>query len=347
MTAPIRIATLSFAHYHAVFWSEVFRDSPQAEFVGIWDEDAVRGRKAAETYRTKYWDDLDALLAACDAVAVCSETLAHRSLIERAAKHGCHVLCEKPPATTLEDCDAIAGAVSQAGVTFMQSFPKRFDPVNHELRDLLAREALGKIWLVRVRHGHFHGLEPHFKHEWFVDAAKGGGGTLLDEGIHGTDFLRWMFGEPETVSTTISGTALGLPVEDTAIAVFRYANGLIAELVCGWSFAAADNSIEIYGLKGSAVLSGVDLASRDITQGGYLRTFLGGERRWTVSPTVPRFKSGGFHQQNALAFLDSLARKVPPPIGLEDGRRALELVLCAYEAARSGIVQRIPPPRQA
>ena len=144
MTAPIRIATLSFAHYHAVFWSEVFRDLPQAEFVGIWDEVPVRGRKAAETYRTKYWDDLEALLAACDAVAVCSETLAHRSLIERASKHGCHVLCEKPPATTLEDCDAIAQAVSQAGVTFMQSFPKRFDPVNHELRDLLAREAFGR-----------------------------------------------------------------------------------------------------------------------------------------------------------------------------------------------------------
>src|ERR671919_622243 len=68
MVPPIRVGLLSFAHYHANFWAEVFRDSPLAEFVGIWDDEAERGQEAASKYGARFWSDLDALLAACDAV---------------------------------------------------------------------------------------------------------------------------------------------------------------------------------------------------------------------------------------------------------------------------------------
>jgi predicted dehydrogenase len=60
-----------------------------------------------------------------------------------------------------------------------------------------------------------------------------------------------------------------------------------------------------------------------------------------VSEIVPRFKTGGFHQQNAIAFVDALKRGVAPPMGLEDGRRSLAMILAAYEAARTGTTQRV------
>lgn len=343
MTTPIRIATLSFAHYHANFWSEVFRDSPDADFVGIWDEDGARGAEAAQRYATRYWSDLDALLDAVDAVAVTSETIRHRPLIERAVARGRHVLCEKPIATTLEDAAAIAAAVARSGVTFMQSFPKRFDPVNHELRRLLAEDFFGRVWLVRVRHGHRHGLDPAFTRGWWADPVQSGGGTLLDEGVHGADFLRWLFGDPESVTATLSHGALGLAVEDTALAVFRWPDGMIGELATGWAFQAADTSIEIYGTAGTALLSGVDLGSKDHATGGYLRLYSAAlpAREWQVSPIVPRFKTGQFHQQNALAFLAALAGGTAPPVGLADGQRALAMILAAYEAARTGSAQRL------
>ena len=81
----VRIGVVSFAHYHANFWSEVFRDSPDADLIGIWDDDAARGQAAAERYATRFEPDLDALLTACDAVAVCSPTIEHAPLIECAA----------------------------------------------------------------------------------------------------------------------------------------------------------------------------------------------------------------------------------------------------------------------
>lgn len=55
-----------------------------------------------------------------------------------------------------------------------------------------------------------------------------------------------------------------------------------------------------------------------------------------VRVAVLSFKTGGFHQQNALAFLDALAHQAPPPVTLEDGKRALVMILAAYEAAATG-----------
>jgi predicted dehydrogenase len=339
----IRVATLSFAHYHANFWSEVFRDSPRAEFIGVWDDDRARGEDAAKRYATRYWADLDALLEQVDAVAVTSETVKHRPLIERTAARGKHVLCEKPIATTRADADAIAQAVERAGVTFMQSFPKRFDPVNHELKRLHAEGSFGRVWLARVRHGHRYWFDPSFRDGWWTDPVLAGGGALLDEGVHGADFLRWMFGDPQSVTAFVSHANFNLPVEDAALAAFRWQDGMIGEIATGSAFQAADVSIEIFGTKGSAVLAGVDLGSKDLTESAYLRLYSAdqAERRWEVSPIVPRFKTGNFHQQNALAFLDSLAEGRTPPIGIEDGRRALAMILSAYDAARSGATQTI------
>jgi predicted dehydrogenase len=337
---------LSVAHPHATFWSEAVRESPLADFVGIWDDDGRRGAEAAQRYGVPFWPELPALLEACQAVAITAETARHADLVEAAAARGRHVLCEKPLATTLADCDRIARAVASSGIVFMQSFPKRFDPVNHELRRLLGAGALGRVFLVRVRHCHFHGLEEEFRRGWFVDPALAGGGALLDEGVHGADLIRWLLGEPESVVASVSSATLGLPVEDTAVAVFRFPDGALAELATGWTFTAADNSVEVYGTAGTAVLSGVDLGSRDITDDRFFKVYRVGqpERRWTVSPVVPRFKTGGFHQQNPLRFLEALHQGTPPPVTLEDGRRALAMVLAAYRAAETGQRQTIPPP---
>lgn len=332
----IRVGLLSFAHYHANFWAEAFADDPDAVLVGVWDEDFERGRAGAARFNAPFFEELDDLLDLVDAVAITSETAQHRPLVARAAARGRHVLCEKPLATTLADADAIAGACATAGVVFMQSFPKRFDPVNHEIRNLLEANALGRIWLVRIRHGHRHGASAEFAGGWWTDAAQSGGGTLIDEGVHGADFLRWMFGEPVAVSAVRSSAMLGLAVEDLAIAIFRYADGMLAELTAGWNFVAAENSIEIYGAGGTALIGGVDLASKDFCTSGWLKTYAGGERSWNVSAIVPRFKTGGFHQQNALAFLDALAGNRPPPISVDDGARAQAMILAAYEAAALG-----------
>ena len=343
-----KVGILSFAHYHANFWSEVF--ASRGALAGIWDDDAVRGREAGQRFGVAYHDDLDTLLTGCTAVAICSETSGHLALVEQAAARGLAILTEKPIAATLADAQRIAQVVRRHRTVFMQSFPKRFDPVSQYLKSLVDDGALGRLSLVRIRHGHSYGLDPEFRNRWYVQPDLAGGGALLDEGIHGADLLAWLFGLPDSVTAVTSNAALGLAVEDLGIATFRYASGLLAELTASFTFAAADVSIELYGSGGTVLVSAVDLASRDITTADFVRIYRrapspdggagmdpsAGQPRWTTVPLTPRFKLGGFHQQNALAFLDCLERGTPSPITVDDGLRALQMIDGAYRAARSG-----------
>ena len=339
--ADVRVGVLSFAHYHANFWSEAL--VARAALAGIWDEDEARGREAAVRFGVEFHADIDSLLTRCTGVAVCSETRSHRELIERAARRGLAVLCEKPLGTSYTDAKAIAKIVRASGIAFMQSFPKRFDPVSHRLREAVQTRELGQLTLVRIRHGHFYGLQPDFKDRWYVDPVRAGGGALLDEGVHGADLLAWLFGLPAGVTARISDAALRLPVEDLGIAIFDFASGLVAELTASFSFAAADTSIEMYGTRGTLLVAGVDLASRDITKAQFVRVWHTDDahRAWHTEPLVPRFKQGQFHQQNALAFVDSLAAGAPPPVSLDDGLRAMQMIDAAYSAARTGQRQAI------
>lgn len=103
----------------------MFRDSPLAEFVGVWDDNPARGVDAAQRYGVPFWPDLEALLNGSDAVGITSETVHHARLVQEAASRRRHVLCEKPLAASLEDCEKIARSVASSGITFMQSFPKK------------------------------------------------------------------------------------------------------------------------------------------------------------------------------------------------------------------------------
>ena len=133
---PIRLGILSFAHYHANFWSEVFATTrPTSSSSASGTTMRARGAESAAALRhallsrrsTRCWRRSTRSPSA-------RRPPQHRALIERAAARGSHVLCEKPIATTLDDARRDRRGGRTAGVTFMQSFPKRFDPVNHEIK---------------------------------------------------------------------------------------------------------------------------------------------------------------------------------------------------------------------
>lgn len=338
MSQRKRVAILSFAHYHANFWAEAFNEDRTIELAAIWDDDLARGQDAAERFKAPFVADLEAAIATADAVAICSETSRHAELVERAALAGRAVLCEKPLARNAEEAARMAAAVAQAGVLFMQSFPKRLDPISHRLKAIVDGGSLGRIHQVRIRHGHFYGLAPDFKDRWYVRRALAGGGALLDEGVHGADLLCWFFGMPESCIATVSQEVLGLEVEESGTAIFSYADGMTAELTASFLYAAAESSIEVYGTLGTALVAGVDLASRDLTDSGFLKVSIevDGQKQWRVEDIVPQFKRGRFHHQNAFAFAKCLESGAPPPATLADGRRALALIEAAYAAAASG-----------
>ncbi len=338
-TVPTRFAILSFAHYHANFWAEAIGQMPgEAVLAGIWDDDPSRGQEAAARFGTTYEPDLEMLLANSDAAGIVSETAKHRELIEACAEAGVHVFCEKPLATTLEDAIAVRAIENAGGIVIRQNFPKRTDPINEELLNLIRSEVLGTPALVRIRHGHRHGLDSGFRAQWYADPVQSGGGTLIDEGVHAADLLRWFFGDPDEVSAAVTTHLPGLDVEDTASAVYLWPSGLLAEVTMSWTFVAAEQSIEVFGPAGTAVLDGVDIASRTIATQPYLRWYLldGDEVVTRSSTLVPRFAAGDFHHEGPKRFIRFLRGGPDGLATVEDGIEALEMVLAAYRSAASG-----------
>lgn len=339
-----RIGLLSFAHDHANHWARALRRAPDADLVAIWDDDAARGSEAANRFGVDFEPDLATLLARTDvdAVGICSENNRHAEIAVAALAAGKHVLCEKPMATTLADCDAMLQARDRAGRTYMQAFPQRHDPSNLKLKALLAGGEIGQVLNARKRHGH-GGLPLGWFEQpsmaWFLDPRRAGGGALLDEGIHAADVLRWLLGEPRRVWATFQYTTPGLAVEDNGHAIFEFEGGVQAVLQSSWTWLAGGWTTEVYGTDGTVLQQGNDCASTEVIGETIPRLQMYSRRKaipgWYLDTDgALYFKEA--HEEVARQFVRCLRAGDPAPVTGEDGRAALAMILAAYESARLG-----------
>lgn len=344
MTTPVGVALLSFAHAHQNHWAEVFASDPRSRIVGVWDDQPERGRSGAERLGAPWVADLDELLSRDDvtAVAICAANDDKPELVRRAARAGRHILIEKPTAARADDIPAMIRAVAEAGVTCVQSFPHRLVPNNRRVKEILDAGTLGRVGVMRKRHGHGFALEMLATDmPWIVDPRSGGGGALLDEGIHEVDLLRWYFGEPESVYAEAANLQTELPVDDNGVAVFRFPGGVMVTLASSWTWRAGGPTTEVYGTDGTLLQFRTDCASNDAPDpaGMELRLWRHGAAAW--EEVGERDSFSGIHHRMARHFLDVLVDGVTPSTTLEDGYRAQVVMEAAYRASKTGERQKL------
>lgn len=338
MTEPLRLALLSCAHPHHEAWIRVLTRMRRARLVAIWDDDPARGSAVAARAEVVFETDLSRLLARADvdAVTIASENAKHANLTIAAANAGKHIMCEKPMATTLADCDRMIEAVDRAQVKYFQIFPMRHDPANQKIKEILAAGTLGRISVVRKRHGHYFGLEWAASESdiWFANPELAGGGAFLDEGVHAVDWFRWMLGEPLSVMAQIHSAQTPFAVDDVGAAIYCFPGNVLAILHSSWLEQAATITSEIYGEFGTLVQSYTDGAS--IRTAGEtsrpLMLYTRATNAWQSFDLPVHFPFN--HEAVVEPFVDCILRDTPPPASAFDGRRALELILAAYESAR-------------
>jgi predicted dehydrogenase len=350
------IALLSFAHGHQNGWANGFKQDDRVRVVCAWDDDAPRGRAAAEKLGVPFVESLEDVLGRDDvqAVTICATNDAHADLAVAAANAGKHIMMQKPMATTIADCDRIVEAVERKGVLYYQSHNLRFDPVHQEIKRLVEAGEIGRIAVARRRHSHaFSLLNPQVL-EWMSDPVTGGGGSFMDEGAHVTLWFLWMFGAPRSVMGMVTSTVPGQKpgVEDGGVLLYRYANGMIGVHQSGWTELASTSTIEISGDKGTIVCNGTDISSfrsRDPNEAP-LRVWrnnfagpagdpgrTGGATAATgewIAPDVqlPQNRVAGTPR----AFVDLLVNGGPSPAGARTARTAVEMVLAGYQSSREG-----------
>jgi predicted dehydrogenase len=339
---PIGIGILSFAHGHVLTYCAQLQNFPDARLVAAWDDDLVRGAEASARFAIPFEPNLNTLLAnpEIDAVIIASETNKHADLVEAACAHKKAILCQKPMATTLEDCDRIIAAVLQSGVHFQMAFQMRSDPLNQKIKEWLDRGELGKIGAIRRRHCINFLFNPNLVNSpsaWHIDKVANVG-MFFDDAVHAADFFYWLLGKPKSVMAEIDNILTEIAPDDTGMAIYRWENGAMGELLNSSVTLAGENTCEVYGTDGVIIQNYNDSVSTPHApeNAHALKLFRKSTGQWEhFEHPVPKS-----HGERIAAvprpFIDALKSNQSPTISASDGKVSVEMCLAAYESARTG-----------
>lgn len=225
------------------------------ELTALVSDSRTKLRKLGDKYDVDLlfnYSEFDDLMAsgAVDAVYIALPNSMHREYTERAARHGVHVLCEKPMAVTAEDCNAMIAAARASKIKLMVAYRLHFEPANLEAAAMTKGRELGDI---RIFNSLFTmQVKPN---DIRLKAALGGG-ALYDIGIYCINAARMVFGsEPVEVfaAAANSGDSRFNEVDEMIAATLRYPDDRLATFTT--SFGAADVSrYEFVGTRGSMAL---------------------------------------------------------------------------------------------
>lgn len=147
--------------------------------------------------------------------------------------------------------------VSAAGtnrVFLKTGFNHRHFPAIAKAKALADRGELGPLYLLRCRYG--HGGRPGYEREWRADKDLGGGGELLDQGVHAADLFRWFLGDFEEVFGYTSTYFWDMEVEDNAFALFKTSRNQVASMHTSWTEWKNMFSFEVFGEAGYLSVEG-------------------------------------------------------------------------------------------
>lgn len=334
---PINLGILGFAHGHVGVYVDQWLKMPDApvRVVAGWDHDRQRLSEACERFHLSSHGDPGDLLTHpnLDAVVIGAETSMHAELVEAAAAAGKAIILQKPLALTLEEGRRIVQAVHRHHVPFSLAWQMRVDPQNIEIKRLVKEGAIGRVYMVRRRHGLSTHVWPGFEDTWHVDRRLNRG-MWADDASHAIDFLLWLLGEPVTVTAQIDTLRSEKVPDDHGIAIFRYADGAFAEVVSSFVCLAGENTTEIVGEDGVIIQNYGDGPSCQLPHPpGGLKIVRKGEKDWTIS-AIP---SPAAHSERIAALAPELLKFLrgerPPVCTAEEGLASLKMTLACYRSS--------------
>ena len=234
-----------------------------AKLVGFYDINQERAAALAEKYGGTAYATVEELLAnpEIDAVSVCAANFAHAELTIAALNAGKHVLCEKPMAITLAECEAMVEAAKKNGKLLMIGHNQRLAKAHAMARKLIVDGLIGDIVTFRTTFGHggpeTWSVDPGLN-TWFFDKTRAAMGAMADLGIHKTDLIQFLTGQ-QVIRTTARVTTLDkkdasgnlISVDDNAVCIYEMSGGAFGTMTASWTYyGAEDNSTVLYGTKG-------------------------------------------------------------------------------------------------
>ncbi|MFX0033505.1 MAG: Gfo/Idh/MocA family protein [Candidatus Hodarchaeota archaeon] len=232
------------------------KNNPKIKFTAAYDINQDNLAKAAKYSKFETYSNLDTFLKSdINAILVLVPHYLHKDIVVAAAEAGKHVLCEKPMAPTLEECDEMIHATKKAGVKFMIAENHRFLPAHQLIKDMLSKGFIGDVFLGRTYEGAYCSPNEFLDSSWWHFCYdKGGGGVVADQGVHKFTMLNWFLGEVNSAHCWLSKTLKSPPNkgEDTAIILLQFKCGAVITVdISSTTVHPLTNRTELHGTKGS------------------------------------------------------------------------------------------------
>ena len=336
-------------HLHAKALSR----APESVFVAACGRDLAKTQKFAAAYNVKPYGDVEEMIAreGVQALNICTPHPLHALHAVKAAKAGVHVLIEKPLASSLADCDAILNAAREHGAKVGMVSQRRFYAPCARVKKAIEDGKLGQPILGSVA---MYGWrdEPYYRSDPWRGSWQGeGGGVLVNQAPHQLDLLHWYMGPiDELFGFWANLNHPYIEVEDTAVAVLRFKNGALGNIVVSNSQnPALYGRVYVHGSNGASI--GVQ------TDGGAM--FIAGMSTITEPPindlwTVPGeegllkkwqkedsdfFLSINpveyYHQLQISDFLQSVIAGRDSAVPGDEGRKTVEIFEALYRSERN------------
>lgn len=256
-----------------------------------------------------------------DAVYIVLPNSLHAEYSIRAAQAGKHVMCEKPMATSVAECEAMIAACRKAGTKLMIGYRSRFEPYNKLAIELARAGHVGPTRLITAEHG--FPIQPG---QWRLDKPLSGGGSMMDIGIYSLNAARYLTGEEPVEVSAMESTDRSDPrfrtVEDRITFALRFPSGIEAN--CISSYSSAHNGYRVIGTEGS-----IDMEPATPYVGQVMTIRKGGR---TEPRTLPAPRKNQFAGQ-----LDHLAECIlngtQPLVAGEEGLADMRVIEAIYRSA--------------
>jgi UDP-N-acetyl-2-amino-2-deoxyglucuronate dehydrogenase len=290
---------------------------------------------------------LDALLARpdVDVVCVCVPSGLHAEIGIRAARAGKHLVVEKPVDVTLAAADRLIEAARAAGVALTVISQHRFDPGLIELKRLIDEGALGRLVLGEASTKWYRTQAYYdtaaWRGTWAMD-----GGSLLNQGVHYVDLLRWCMGPVTEVTAVCATQAHQVEVEDTALAVVKFGSGAVGTILSTTAaYPGFPQRLEITGTGGTVIVEDGLITRRALAGQAAASAGQGSAGQDPAGPGAaadPAAIEVASHAAQLADLLAAVEEGREPAVGGQAGRDTLEIVCAVYESARTGRTVRLP-----
>ncbi|WP_100010033.1 Gfo/Idh/MocA family protein [Lentibacillus sediminis] len=335
MTATLRVAVIGCGSIAKNRHLPEHSNNPNVEIAAVCDIVEERSQAAADKYGAKAYTDYKDLLAneQIDAVSVCLPNYLHAPVSIAALNAGCHVLCEKPMATSSEEAEQMIEAAERNNKKLMIGHNQRFVASHQKAKQLIESGEAGKIYSFRTTFGHGgpEGWSADGARSWFFNKEQAFIGAMGDLGVHKADLLRYLLGEEFTkVSGFVETSAKeNTDVDDNAVLILKSESGVLGTLAASWAYnAKEDNSTIIYGEKATLRLEDDPDYSLVVqyTNGEVVKYELGG---------IQSNEEGGQTTTHVIDhFVESILQDTEPLIDGREGMKSLEVILAALESQK-------------